>query len=70
MATTSTPEENDPTVDNRGEYSPPPVMIPLDESAVIDANGWELEEEAEFEITYDENGIEVFGSSVVEEEAE
>ena len=31
MATTSTPEQNDPTADNREEYTPPPVVAELGE---------------------------------------
>ena len=27
MTTTSTPEQNDPTADNRAEYAPPPCVV-------------------------------------------
>lgn len=70
MATESTPEENDPTVDNRGEYSPPPVALPYNPTCLIDEDGCEVWEATEFDITYDEHGNEVFGDSITEEEAE
>lgn len=70
MATESTPEENDPTVDNRDEYTPPPVAEPTDPNEIIDSNGVEVAEEEPFDITYDVDGNEVFGATIVEEEVE
>lgn len=70
MATESTPEQNDLKVDNRDEYTPPPVTIPIDQAVTFDSDGFAEEAEEAFDITYNEDGSEVFGASIVEEEVE
>lgn len=42
MATRSFLEDNDPDVDNRAEYAPPPCALPIDESCDFDENGCEV----------------------------
>lgn len=41
MATTSTEDQNDPTLDNREEYTPPPCAEELNTAIDFDADGFE-----------------------------
>ena len=41
MATTSTEDQNDPTLDNREEYSPPPCIETLTTAVEFDSDGFE-----------------------------
>ena len=35
MATTSTPEQNDPEIDNRDKYTPPPIVKETANGSVV-----------------------------------
>lgn len=51
MATTSTPEENDPEADNRAEYTPPPCVLDAPEYPA-DEDGYLADEEVYEEAAY------------------
>lgn len=44
MATESTPQENDPTADNRTEYSLPPAALKAATNLAFDDDGCEIDD--------------------------
>ena len=66
MSTTSTPEENDPNVDNRSGYIVPPIVGEYPE-VPADEDGFELETDTEPPEFVDDEP-ETFPQGVVEEE--